>query len=357
MNLSWVDDWPERQKRLEAMWACDAVDRAALLFTVPEGPFPEIPIPETLEERWTNIDYRLAEMSRNENVYYAAELIPSFWPNMGPGCAASYFGAEPIFKPDTCWFSHIVEDWDSFEIKIDPDNRWWKLIKDMTAAAVAESKGRYFVSHTDIGDPTDILSHLRGPDRLCMDLLERPEAVVRARTAVTNLWFGLYDELYNIVNGSGYLEGSCGWMGIWHPGKTYPIQCDFSCMISPKMFDEYVLPALVEQGRRMDQVIYHLDGPGAIVHLDSLLATPEISGIQWIQGSGGGSILEWLPLLKKVQKAKRVLNCWAGSLQEARTLLEELSPRGLILYIPPLGSREEAEEVIKYARKVATDKV
>ena len=209
------------------------------------------------------------------------------------------------------------------------------------------------MSHSDIGGPTDILSHLRGPDKLCLDLLERPESVVRARKEVTKIWFQVYNELFDIVNED--LEGSCSWMGIWHPGRTYPLQCDFCCMISPKMFEDYVLPELVEQARGLDNVIYHLDGPGAIKHLDALLATPEIDGIQWIEGAGQKSAVHWMPLLKKIQKAGKLLNCWASH-EEALIALEELSPQGLSLHIPGYESREGVDELVKHARKVASDR-
>ncbi|MDO8585602.1 MAG: hypothetical protein Q7T82_01035 [Armatimonadota bacterium] len=355
MNIDWVDDWPDRRKRLEAFWYGDALDRAALQITAQVRPFPDIAAPDSLEHRWTDIDYRLAQMELGGNLYYGGESIPNMWCNLGPGCTASFLGSGIDFKPETCWFEHIVQDWDSFEFRIDPDNRWWKLIKDMTAAAVAASKGRYFVGHTDLSGVTDILSHLCGPDKLCVDMLERPEKVVKARAAATKIWFGLYEELYDIVNRDGQMEGSCSWMGIWHPGKTYPLQCDFSCMISPRMFEDYVLPELVEQGRYLDHVIYHLDGPGAVRHLDALLAAPEITGIQWIQGSGGGPILQWLPLLKKVQRAGKMLTCWAG-MDEAKTLLEELSPRGLLLHMGCYDSRETVDEFIRFARKAASDR-
>ena len=36
-------------------------------------------------------------------------------------------------------------------------------------------------------------------------------------------------------------------MGLWAPMRWYPLQCDFSAMISPDMFAEFVLPDLAEQ--------------------------------------------------------------------------------------------------------------
>lgn len=347
-----MEDWPERRKRIEAWWSGDAIDRAAICVSVRVKPAPEVAAPDTLEERWTDIDYFVKRIQAGEGVYYGGEAIPHVFPNLGPGIIAAYLGSSIHFEHSTCWFEHIVDDWDGFELKFDQNNRWWKHTKAMTAAAVEAGKGKCFVSHSDIGGPTDLLSHLRGPDKLCMDLLERPESVVRAREAITKMWFEVYNELHGIVNAE--MEGSCSWMGIWHPGKTYPLQCDFSCMISPKLFEKYVLPELAAQAKYLDRTIYHLDGPGATRHLDALLATPEIDGIQWVPGAGEKPAVHWLPLLKKVQKAGKLLLC-SASVSDARILLEELSPRGLILSVGGAQSREEVDDLIEYAGKAASD--
>ena len=49
-------------------------------------------------------------------------------------------------------------------------------------------------------------------------------------------------------------------------------QNDFSCLISPKMFDEFCLTDTVECANHVDRTIYHLDGPGALKHLPRILA-------------------------------------------------------------------------------------
>ena len=43
--------------------------------------------------------------------------------------------------------------------------------------------------------------------------------------------------------------GSCYW--VWAPGRTAKFQCDFSAMISPAMFNEFMLPVLGEMCERV----------------------------------------------------------------------------------------------------------
>ena len=76
--------------------------------------------------------------------------------------------------------------------------------------------------------------------------------------------------------------GYTGWIPLVHNKTWYPLQCDFSAMISPKMFERLVLPSLENISSQMGTSVYHLDGPGEIVHLDMILSVPNIHAIQWV---------------------------------------------------------------------------
>ena len=131
---------------------------------------------------------------------------------------------------------------------------------------------------TDLNSVFNILAFLRGNERLLMELIECPHEVKQATMHLTDLWFDCYDELLKIIN--QYLEGMTTWMDVWFPGRGSDVQCDFSAMISPAMFAEFVLPHLQEQCRRLEFSIYHWDGPGQIPHPEYLLDIPELNGIQ-----------------------------------------------------------------------------
>ena len=92
-----------------------------------------------------------------------------------------------------------------------------------------------------------------------------------------------------------------------------------------------------------------LDGPDAIRHLDSLLSLPKLSGIQWIPGAGSPPMSEWIPLLKRIQKAGKLqhLICQKG---EVRKLLRELEPEGILLDTI-CESVKEADQLISEVRR------
>ena len=135
------------------------------------------------------------------------------------------------------------------------------------------------------------------------------------------------------------------WMGIWSLTPAIDLQCDFSCMISPAMFDDLFLPALREQTERVDRTIYHLDGPDAVRHLDSLLSLPRLTGIQWVPGAGAPPMSDWVDLLRKILDAGKLLYITCAA-NEVEFLLDRLPHPGLLLETA-CGSREEADELVR----------
>ncbi len=119
-------------------------------------------------------------------------------------------------------------------------------------------------------------------------------------------------------------------MGIWSERPSIDLQSDFSCMISKTMFNTYFLPFLEEQTRMADRTIYHLDGPGAVKHVDALLALDHLDGIQWIPGAGARPAVEWMPLLQKIQHAGKLVVAYCDP-DHVHRFLQELKPEGLML--------------------------
>ncbi len=64
-----------------------------------------------------------------------------------------------------------------------------------------------------------------------------------------------------------YWYGNAGWMPFWAPEQYVATQSDVSCMLSPEMYDAFVLPELDALARRFTNVWYHLDGHDARQHL------------------------------------------------------------------------------------------
>jgi 5-methyltetrahydrofolate--homocysteine methyltransferase len=309
--------------------------------------------PRNLMQEWMDPEFRLNQFLYNcSNTFYGGEAFPCFWVNFGPGVITSFVGTPYILAEGTVWFGkdHIVKDWSSKpDIKFNPDNEMWKAVRDTTDYLSKNAKDKYFVGMTDIGGSLDILATLRGTEDLLYDLYDFPDEVKNLTNTMDEIWFSCFDKLHSSIN--RYMDGSASYMELWHPGRWYPLQCDFSAMISPLQFEEFVKPTLIKQTEFLDNTIYHLDGMQALPHLDHLLDIERLTGIQWEPGVGNtwASDEMWFPMYKKIQAKGKNLIIYAEP-KEIEKLLENISPKGV--YINTYCETEdEAKELIKNVEK------
>ncbi len=350
MPLLYKKDWDESKKRFEAFWNRDIADRPLLLIgtaTDGSGEVPPTP-PATLEERYTDVDYLLAAVEYGlKRTYYAGDMFPHFAPYLGAGSVALYLGSEPGFAEDTIWFEKCIDGLKDPIPSFDPNNKWWLKTLEITQKAVERFRGKALVTFPDLVENVDIIASLRGTEELLFDLIECPEDVHRWQKALLDLYFEYYDRLYDMIKeddgGSSFIA-----FNIWGPGRTAKIQCDFSAMISKPMFDEFVAPYLEEQAKRLDYVCYHLDGPGALQHVDTLVSLPNIDAIQWTPGAGTSGVGDpaWIPLYKKIREAGKSLVLLGPSPDEAEHIAREVGPEG-ILFATGADSPEHADEIVK----------
>lgn len=353
--MLYKEDWANAKKRFEYWWNGEILDRVVLQVTAKrKTPIPYSKIilePENVVDKWINPEYVIF---KNEKVFsetfFGGESYPNLWINLGPGIMATYIGSEPSFDERTVWFNPIYNNWNEFKgIKYDPNNKWWNITKKLTEEALNNMNNKYLVGITDIGGITDIVASLRDNNNLLFDLIDYPEKVKEISNEVAKLWFFYFNELEKLL--SKKMEGMSAWMGIWSPTNWYPIQCDFSAMISPRMFEEFVLPYLTEQCNKLDHTIYHWDGTGQLPHLDLLLSIKRLDGIQWVPGAGkphsGHST--WFPVLKKIQDAKKLLVLQGVPCEDVENIINNLSPKGLLISTS-VDTEEEAKELIKLAQ-------
>lgn len=349
-------DWENTKKKFTEYWNLENHDRPLVAITgIKDGYIPKkIAQPESLAERWTDTEY-VIKSAREEfsSQFYGAEAFPNLCPNLGPDILGAILGADMEFGINTSWSKHTMHDWENASFRFDPENKWWKKIKEMTTEITNDACGDYLVGITDLHPGADALVSLRGPENLSCDLYDCPEKIKPAIFEIAEVLKSVYDELYNITVKKQ--QGSTNWMGVWHPGKWYVTSCDFIGMISRDMFREFILDELNMEIDWLDASIFHLDGPGALKHLDDLLAIPKLKGIQWVYGAGQPTASHWIPVLKKIQDSGKLIHISAqpGDLD---VLLEQLRPEGLFLSISPMvnnisGTKyfteEQAKDILK----------
>ena len=294
------------------------------------------------------LDYYQEQLNE---IHYFGDAWPKVFVNHGPGIAAGFLGANVTGMPEqrTVWFDTDepipLED---LHLYFDPENIWWKRVEDITRAAVERWGNKLSMAHTDIGGNLDILASFRTSQKLLYDVVDSPEEVDRLVGQITRAWLAFYDKLYDIIKPAG--RGTSNWASVWSPGRTCMHQSDFCYMISPMMFEQYVLPDLDAIFNTMDHAFYHLDGIGQIPHVDQLLSLDSLAGIQWIPGGGQPPPDKWLDLLKRIRDGGKLCQVYVSA-RGARTIVEELGGKGFILYVVNPMTPEEADDFLKTLAK------
>ena len=238
---------------------------------------------QEIVDRW---DYDLCRRK------FLGDAFPCVWPNFGPGVAVAFMGAELHNGQSTVWFQPGEQkEARELSLRYDAQNVWLRRVKNICRAAVEYWQGLVQVSMTDLGGNLDLVAAFRPGDKLLLDLYDCPDEVKRLTWEAHELWWRYYDELNSLLQPVN--PGYSAWASIFSTQPYYMLQCNFAYMISPQMFDEFVRPELVSSCRRLANSFFHLDGPGQLPHLDSVLGIPELKGIQWVPGEGASPQSEW----------------------------------------------------------------
>jgi hypothetical protein len=194
----------------------------------------------------------------------------------------------------------------------------------------------------DLHTNMDLLAALRGPERLCLDLVDRPEVIDRAMDDAR----AIFRELWPAVTGAGRVYEFGHYNGFYSMEGAAVLQCDFSAMIGPQMFRRWVLPALEEEAAIVGHAYYHWDGPDAVKHADDLLASQGLHALSYVPGAGRGGHLEYLDLYRRVQRGGKAVAV-GGTAEEVKLMHRELRPEKT-LYSVGVGSPAEAEALLEW---------
>lgn len=300
--------------------------------------FYDLSVPaEVIVDRW---DY---DLSCN---HYLGDSFPAIFPNFGPGAAAALMGAELLSSEEaqTVWF-HPAEEKEISDLhfEYDPDNIWFRRLSDIYHAAIERWQGTVQVAMTDLGGNLDILSSFRPSEKLLLDLYDYPNEVKRLTWEAHELWWRYFDEFNSILQPVN--PGYSAWAGIFSEKPHYMLQCDFCYMIGPEMFDEFVKPELAATCKRMPHAFYHLDGVGELPHLDSMLAIPELRGIQWVPGSNAPDWKHWPEVYRKIRDAGKLIQLM-GDVETLDIVTEQLGSAQGIQFLAWVSSESEATEFL-----------
>jgi hypothetical protein len=331
--MKYKPDWQDAQRRLTALWHHEVIDRPCIAVTAPNGrPVAPPPAPTAPRQKWLDPDWVLADLiARLESTWWGGEAIPSY---LLMGGWALCLGGTPRFDTQTIWFETFDVDFSRpSPFRYDDDDVWVRAHADLYQAVTAfAGKDDFMVGKPCALPANDLLSMLMGTPSFLVSLIDHSAWMREAIIAGAREQVRVRTQLRDMIrNRHDFWYGNGGWMPFWAPEPFVSTQSDVSCMLSPEMFDRFVLPELEIYAEAFGPIWYHLDGGDAQRHLPRLLSLPYLRVVQYVPApaeppNGPGH----LDLYREIQAAGRIVHIDVSK-ENVEPLLRELDPALLML--------------------------
>jgi hypothetical protein len=236
----------------------------------------------------------------------------AMWPK--PWLGPNFEGAEKIIPSD--------------------DNPWLVKLLALTQALVEANDGSYVVTHTLQRGPSDMLSALVGDTRMGLTFYDTPDQVaeVLARTAqalikVARAQYALIPPLEG-----GYVPWA---YGLWAPGSVIRFQSDSASQLSPRMYQEHILPHDRAIMQAFDYSIIDLHSAGTLHLHRPLLEVAELNAISVTldRYANAPTVPDLIPTFARILEAKSLHICGEVTAAELDAMLQALPARGLCLNV------------------------
>ena len=363
MKSSYKRNWSETYERFEAWWKFENTDRPLMRVVARNGRASRLEalpfLGKTDSERkeysflTPEIRDRYARISCEEHEFLA-EAFPCASLCFGPGAMATFLGSKPNFAPETVWYELITDDPETLStLKARFDTKWWRIAEEGYKTLTALADEDYLPVLPDVIDSMDTLASLLGSQNLLYALIDEPESIKTALNLLDDIYFEYFDRLSDITRNS---DGIMSVEAFSILGRyVAKLQCDFSAMISPAMFDEFVAPTLAKYCARLGHALYHIDGQGEMCHVDTMLKIKGLDAFQWIPQVTSKTPFtdpEFYPMFDKIHAAGKGLYLaidrgtpedWAD---ETERLIKRYGTRGMYFLYPDFPDVKTAEKFI-----------
>jgi len=353
-------DQKEARERLNAFWNRDAIDRPALYVTAKKTSIPNISsmIEPGEEDNWEFSPQRYCNLFTDlfDNTLYLAEAFPGAvlpWGSLLCYLAVQCGGEYEYDEIGSAWIKPLADIYERKNLVFNENHEVIDKLNAIYEKLAEALKNKAFINPPCTIEPITTLSLFRDTDQLCLDLTDRPAQVKETIKKMSDIYIDGYDYYYKKLKKLGYGDTSSWYNTMGPDGKVDDCQCDFAVLLSPDMFEEFVVPSLCQTTDYFDYNLYHLDGTCQMRFLDQIASIPRINGIQWNPETTAGPPSEWIDAFKRIQEKNLGLHIWCPSISEAKILTKELRPEGLFLILQTkFNSEDEAQEAINEIKNI-----
>jgi hypothetical protein len=351
----------QAREALRAFWAGSSLGRPALCvkvrrrdYVAPPDPCPALAPRQRQFEPACHVHQARQAL---EGYHFLAEAMPVARTDYAASLAllTDLLGAEYEVREGTAWIHPVPDILERPVPAFDPSHPTIAGLERCMRAMAAHVGRQGFVNPPALGlDAQTALSLLRGGEPFYLDLTDRPRAVADWCRQVTQLLIAVSEHFFRVALELGYGEGAA-WYECMAEGRFQGVQCDVAPAISPRLFEEMVLPDLRAFTEHLDRSVYHLDGTAQLRFLDQLACLPRLNGIQWNPEPSARPPGPWLDTFKEIRRRGwcLVFNRWdIGTVANAVLIAKAVGPDGLFIDLPVFDTLDEAYAAIEAIRRV-----
>lgn len=337
MELEFRPDVEAVVDRWKRFWKGE-MDRPMLRAVQPKPGVEPVPMPRPYNCAFGDLDPLINQaLAWGASHEFLGDAIPSFMITFAPDHFAALLGGEIMHSAEssTNWVEPCLETLEDAEIRFLPEGRWWKRTVECVERFREECYGKLLITSTHLQGSLDCLVALYGTQPLLLDMALNPDVVHRALGQVDAAMLEVRKAFADILDVSTL--GHMNRFGMYSDGLIDVPQCDLSCMISKEMFDDFELPYLVNEIESVTNSIYHLDGPDALQHTESLCGIDALDMIQWMPGEGYYDD-DWSELNQKIDalgKGQIFQDYYKLSAGDVMRIWDSLSSRKLFFHVTP----------------------
>jgi hypothetical protein len=305
-----------------------------------------VPDTEDMKKFWTDIDFRVDRSIKTvEQTNYYCQSVPYHWLDYAASSMVIALGCEVNYlNKETVWAYPIYDGLEEIlDLELDEKSYHYGILLEMNRKLASLNRKNEYICPFALEGLTDIISGLYGTENFLMDLVSKPNEVKKVMEHFKRVWINAFNNFNKIISVCGN-AGSVNWSGLWAPGTTFLLQEDTSYMLSTELFQKFCLKHIYDFVDAVDFPIYHLDGKGAIVHLDCLLEIPKLKAIQWVPGAGNERLCQWYELINHIISKGKSVQVFA-EMNEIEELVNNVGAKGLQIVIPEI-SHEQAEQLM-----------
>jgi len=209
-------------------------------------------------------------------------------------------------------------------------NPWVAKCLEMLQVVAEHAKERFPVGTTLMRGISDALAALLGFERMVFAMLDKPSRVHELARRIADFWIAFGHAQLDVIPRYGGGYGSF-FYNLWAPGRCIWLQEDASTLLSPELFEEFILPYDREIASSFEYCFLHLH-PGHYIPYRPLLDS-DLAVIELHIDKGGPSAADLLPIYQEIQ-ARKPLYVWGDIREEDLVvLLNNLEPQGLAIEV------------------------